>query len=179
MSIGYATYSAVVNALFSLQAFGKLRMKPTKLVADTSRLEQEKAREALNSLEQTGLVGKYPSAPNRRAIWIARKVTGKKSTSFKNAQYLSDAAYVQRLAQSDNNARALLGKTNLIQLNMKDKTHRDLFNSVVKALTQAGHKGLPLYDLAARSFYWWLTTASRTTADKVIQQFKGRTRKPP
>jgi hypothetical protein len=154
-------------------------MKPTKLVADAGHLEQDEAREALATLEQTGLVGKYPSAPNRRALWVVRKVTGKKSTSFKMIEYLSDAANIQRLAQSDHKARSLLGKTNLVELNMKHETHRRLFNSVVKALTQAGLKGLPTYDLAAGSFYWWLTTMSRTAANKIIEQFKGRIAEPP
>jgi DNA-binding MarR family transcriptional regulator len=168
MAMNYATYRAVVNALFSLQAFDKLRKKPTKLVADTSNLQQETARSALKDLEKTGLIGKDPSAPDRRAIWVARKVTGKRSTSYKATQYLYDAANVQHLAQSDANAKALLKNINLTQLNMKEKTHRAIFNSVVKVLTQAGHKELPIYDFAARSFYWWLKTTSRKTADDVI-----------
>jgi hypothetical protein len=55
---------------------------------------------------------------------------------------------------------------------VKDKTHRVIFNSVVEALTKAGHKDLPIYDLAAGSFYWWLKTTSRKTAASIIQQVK-------
>jgi len=164
--------------MFSLRAFDRVRRKATKAIADASNLPQNTARDALKNLEQAGLVGKYPSAQQKRAIWVGRKVKGKRTTSYQHTQYLSDATHVQSLANTDANAKALLGQTNLAQLNMKDKTHRKLFNSTIDALTQAGHIGLPTYDLVAGSFYWWLTTTSRSAAGKAIQQFKG-TGQPP
>ncbi len=177
MALKYSAYSAVVRALFSLQAFGRLSKKTTKQVADEGHLRQDTAREALKNLEQTGLVGRSPRTPSRR-VFLGRKVTGKRTTPYRHDQYLADAANVQRLAQSNTNAKARLGGINLYQLDMRNKTNRSLFNAVVTALEQAGHKGMPTYDIVAGSFYWWLTTASRTAAHAVIRRFKGK-RTPP
>lgn len=177
MALKYSAYSAVVRALFSLQAFGRPHKKTTKQVADEGRLHQDTAREALKDLEQTGLVGRSPRTPSRR-IFLGRKVTGSMTTRYKHSQYLSDAARVQLLAQSNTNAKARLGGISLYQLDMRNKTNRGLFNAVVRALEQAGHKGLPIYDIVGGSFYWWLTTASRAAAHAVIRRFKGK-RTPP
>jgi hypothetical protein len=87
-----AAYSAVVRALFSLQAFDRKHKTPTKLVADESRLRTGAARETLKHLAKIGLVGTTQTL--RRAIWVARKVTGTPSTSYKRDQYLSDAEHV-------------------------------------------------------------------------------------
>jgi hypothetical protein len=169
-----ATYSAVVGALFSLRAFGRKRRTPTKLVADESHLRTSIARETLKRLAMTGLVGTTQTL--RRAIWIARRVTGKPSTSYRRDQYLSDAIHVQKLAQKDASVRELLGNTDLSRLDVKNnKTDRELFNEIVKALAAAGHKALPIYDTVGGSFYWWLTTTSRNVAYKVIQKITGQT----
>jgi hypothetical protein len=169
-----AAFSAVVRALFSLQAFDRKHKAPTKLVADEGRLRTDTAREALKRLAKTGLVGTTRTL--RRAVWVARKVTGEPSTSYRRDQYLIDAAHVQKLAQSDVNARELLGKINLSHLDVKrNKTDRHLFNTIVKALIAAGHKGLPIYDIVGGSFYWWLTTTSRSAANKAIQKLTGQT----
>jgi hypothetical protein len=169
-----ATYSAVIRALFSLQAFGRKHMTPTKLVADEGRLHTNTAREALKRLAETELVG--TTQTRHRAIWLARKVTGKPSTSYKTDEYLSDAANVQNLAQSDAAAKQLLGNTNLTHLDVKNNiAHRHLFNTVVRALIAAGHKGLPIYDIVGRSFYWWLTTTSRAAANRILQKLTGQT----
>jgi len=177
MSLNYSIYSAVLQALFSLQAFGKFRRKTTKQVADEGHLRQDAVREALKGLEQAGLVGKYPSTPSR-LVFLGRRVVGKRTTSYRHSQYMSDAAHVQRLAQSNASANARLGRMSLSQLDMRNKTHRSLFNTIVGALEQAGHRGLPTYDIVGGSFYWWLTTTSRTAADKVIRQFRDRRRPP-
>lgn len=169
-----AAYSAVVRALFSLHAFGKKRRTPTKLVADESRLRTDTARELLKRLANTGLVGTTQAL--RRAIWVARKVSGEPSTSYKHDQYLYDAAHAQKLAQSDAKAKELLGKTDLTLLDVKNnKADRQFFNAIVKALIAAGHKGLPVYEIVSSSFYWWLTTTSRAAANKVIQKLTGQT----
>ncbi|MGD0175693.1 MAG: hypothetical protein ABSC50_02580 [Candidatus Bathyarchaeia archaeon] len=169
-----AAYSAVVGALDSLQAFDRMRKKATKQIADTCHLPQARTREILKHLAKTGLVASTQTL--RRAIWIARYVAGKRTTSYKKPQYLSDAANVQNLAQTDVAAKALLGTTNLSQLDVKNNEfHRGLFNAIVEALTNAGHKGLPTYDFAGGSLYWWLTTTSRAAAKKVIQKLTGQT----
>jgi hypothetical protein len=173
MSLSYSIYSAVLQALFSLQAFGRFRKKTTKQVADEGHLRQDTAREALKGLEQAGLVGKYPSTPSRQ-VFLGRKVVGKRTTSYRHSEYASDAARVQRLAQSNVNASVRLRGISLSQLDMRNKTHRSLFNAIVGALERAGHRGLPTYDIVGGSFYWWLTTTSRTVADKVIRQFRDR-----
>jgi hypothetical protein len=168
-----AAYSAVVRVLFSLQAFDRKHKVPTKLVADEGRVRTDTAREALKRLAKTGLVG--TTRTFRRAIWVARKVTGEPSTSYRRDQYLSDAVQVQKLAQSDVNARELLGKTNLSHLDVKrNKIDRRLFNTIVKALIEAGHKGLPIYDAVGGSFHWWLTTTSRSAANKAIEKLTGQ-----
>lgn len=177
MALEYSAYSAVIGALFSLQAFGRLHKKTTKQVADEGRLRQDTAREALKDLEQTGLVGRSPRTPSGR-VFLGRKVTGKMTTRYGHGQYLADATSVQYLAQSNTNAKAGLGGISLYQLDMRNKTDRSLYNAVVRTLEQAGHKGLPTYDIVAGSFYWWLTTASRTAAHAVIRRFKGK-RTPP
>ncbi len=177
MALHYSTYSAVVGALFSLQAFGRLRKKTTKQVADEGHLRQDTAREALKSLEQTGLVGRSPSTPSRR-VFLGRKVTGKRTSAYRYSQYLLDAASVQRLARSNTDANAILRGINLCQLDMRHKTERNLFNAVVRTLEVAGRKGLPTYDIVAGSFYWWITTTSRTAADAAIRRFKGKRRPP-
>lgn len=169
-----AAYSAVVSALFSLHAFDREHKVRTKSVADEGRLHTGTAREYLKRLAKEGLVRSTQTL--RRAIWIARYVTGKRTTNYKKTQYLADAAIIQNLAQSNANAKALLGNTNLDQLDVKNnKVHRRLFNAIVKVLSQAGHKGLPTYNYAGGSFYWWLTTTSRTAANKVIQKLTGQT----
>lgn len=177
MSIKFATCNTVIRTLFSLKAFDPVRKKATKRIADWSNLSAGTTRKALKLLEQLELVARYPSAQSERAVWVGRKVKGKRTTNLNKQQYLSDAAYVQRLAQSDTTAKALLGSTNLQLLNMKDKMHRKLFNAIVKALTQAGNTGLPTYDLVGGTFYWWLRTTSRTTANKILQPLRERRRK--
>ena len=177
MTLNYSNYSAVVRALFSLQAFDRLRRKTTKQVADEGHLRQDTARQVLKNLEQTGLVGRSPRVPSRR-VFLGRKVTGKRTTRYRHGQYLSDAASIQRLAQSNTNAKARLGGINLYQLDMRNKTDSSLFNAIVRTLEQAGHKGLPTYGIVGGSFYWWLTTASRKAAHALIRRFKGK-RTPP
>jgi len=177
MALNYSNYSAVVRALFSLQAFGRLRKTTTKQVADEGHLRQDTARQVLKNLEQTGLVGRSPRTLSR-GVFLGRKVNGKRTTRYRHGEYLSDAASVQRLAQSNTNAKARLGGINLYQLDLRNKIDRSLFNTVVRALEQAGHKGLPTYDIVGGSFYWWLTTASRSAAHAVIRRFKGE-RTPP
>lgn len=172
-TIQMAALSAVVQALFSLHAFDRQDKKPTKLIADKSHLRTYTAREALKRLAKAGLVGTTQTV--RRAIWIVRKVTGKPSTPYKKDQYLYDAAIVQKLAQSDDNARRLLGRTNLSELNIKSKDERSFFNSIVESLLAAGHNGLPIYGIASGSFHWWLRNTSRTAANKVIQKLTGQT----
>lgn len=169
-----AAYSAVVRALFSLQAFDRKRKKPTRLVADESHLSTRKTLEALKRLAMAGLVGTTQTL--RRALWIVRKVTGKPSTRYKKDQYLCDASIVEKLAQSHDKARTLLGTTNLTELDVnRNRDERSFFNAIVKALTVAGHKGLPIYDIASGSYHWWLKTTSRTAASKVIQKLTGQT----
>lgn len=177
MAPEYSAYSAVIRALFSLQAFSRLSKKTTKQVADEGHLRPYTARKVLRNLEQTGLVGRSPRRLEKQAF-LGRKVTGSMTTRYKHSQYLSDAARVQLLAQSNTNANARLGGISLYQLDMRNKANRGLFNAVVRALEQAGHKGLPTYGIVGRSFYWWLTTASRTAARAVIRRFKGK-RTPP
>jgi hypothetical protein len=171
----FATYHAVIQALFSLQAFDRKHRKPTKLIADEGHLRANAAREALKYLaSETGLV--RTTRTLRRAIWISRKVTGEPSAPYRSDQYLHDALQVQKLARSVPGAKALLGNTDLAQLDVKNnEAHRDLFNAIVKALTVGGHKGLPTYDFSSGSFYWWLTTTSRVTAHRVIQRLTGQT----
>jgi len=169
-----AAYSAVVRALFSLQAFDRKRKKPTKLVADESHLHTKTAIETLKRLAKAGLVGTTQTL--RRAIWVVRKVTGKPSTPYKKDQYLYDAAIVQEPAQSDDKAKSLLGRTNLSELDVKrNMEERNFFNSIVKALAGAGHNGLPIYDIASGSYHWWLTTTSRTAAKRAIQKLTVQT----
>ena len=168
-------FLAVILALFSLQAFGRWHKVATKLVADESKLPATVVRECLKHLARyTGLVG--TTRPIRRAIWISRKVIGEPSSRYDRGQYLQDAANVQKLAQSVGNARKLLGKTNLSQLEMENNiAHRYFFNSIVKALTKAGHKGLPTYGISGPTFHWWLRTTSLTAAKKVLQKLTGQT----
>jgi hypothetical protein len=170
-----AAYLAVVQALFSLRAFGKKHKTPTKLVADESRLRTDKVRGLLKRLARAGIVGTTQTL--QRAIWVARKVAGQPSTSYKRDQYLADAANVEKLALSDTKAKELLGKsTSLLHLDVKNhKTDRDRYNTIVKALIAAGHKELPTYDSASGSFYWWLTTTSRDAVGKAIQKLTGQT----
>jgi hypothetical protein len=169
-----AAFSAVVWALFSLQAFDRKRKRPTKLVADESHLSTKKAIETLKFLAVAGIVGTTQTI--RRAVWVVRKVTGMPSTRFKKAQFLNDASMIQRLAQSDVKARTLLGRTNLKGLDVnRNKVERSFFNAIVRALTAAGHKGLPMYDIASGSYHWWLRITSRTAASKAIQRLTGQT----
>jgi hypothetical protein len=169
-----AACSAIVGALFSLQAFDRKRKRQTKLVVDESHLSTRTALETLKLLAKAGLVGTTQTLG--RALWIVRKVTGKPSTRYKKDQYLYDASIIQNLAQSDDKARTLLGRTTLTQFDVnRNKDERSLFNTIVKALTAAGEKGLPTYEIAGGSYHWWLTTTSRTAASKAIQKLTGQT----
>lgn len=175
--MNYASCSVVVQALFSLQAFGRIRMKATRQVADKCHMGAGNVRQILKGLVPTGLIGS--TLGEQRALWISRQVTGKKPTSFKRSQYLADAATVQQLAQMDSRVRALLGTTDLSRLDVRNnEAQRRLFNAVVKVFAEAGHKGLPIYDFSGASYFWWLNTTSRAAAEKVIQQFRGKARPP-
>jgi hypothetical protein len=144
------------------------------LVADESHLSTKKTIETLKLLVVAGIVG--TSQTLRRAVWVVRKVTGIPSTPYRKAQYLNDASIIQKLAESDVRAKTLLGRTNLSGLDVnRNKVERSFFNAIVRALTAAGHEGLPIYDIASGSYHWWLRITSRAAANKAIQRLTGQT----
>lgn len=171
----HSNYAKVLDALFSLRALDKFRKRSTKQIADKSRLQRPTVRQTLKELQQWGLVERQPDVLKGRAFWISRYVTGKRPTSYNLDQYLSDAAKIQSLAQEDAKARAMLGTINLAKLDVEgNKDDRKFFNAIVKALTKAGHKGLPTYETTGGSFFWWLKVTSRAIAYKVVERFTGQ-----
>jgi len=68
-------------------------------------------------------------------------------------------------------AMKALGSTDLTRLDVRDKDARSFFNAIVRLLEQNGYTGLPIYDIAAGSFYWWLPAKSLKATRKAIRQF--------
>ncbi len=154
-------YQKMVNDLDAKGAFSKKQKRSTRQIATAIGEPQDATRDALKELEKNGVVKRDPSTTSPRPIIVRHTQT---ATSFyKTSQYQNDASYVTSLAKNNPNAVSIPRGINLTQLNMRNPSHREAYNDIVKTLRTAGLNGkLATYDLVGGTYYWWLHPAWRT-----------------